>query len=222
MFPPKTTKPLQAQMLGKANKNCSATLYRTQLKPNLLWGAMSSIRRALLTMGVLFLASCAGFNPNPGERTVDIAWNKGEFSKAFKIAKERAELGEPWAQLRLGIFYENGWGTTKDLNSAEEWYRRASQQEASGDWADGKLVGAAGELGYFNQNSDSLIAKSNLAQLYLQSNQNLEEALALISEVIEKSGGETVFFCCEFAGGMYFTQEKFAGIKGKIEESLGE
>jgi TPR repeat protein len=97
---------------------------------------------------------CAGPNPNPGERTTDMAWTSNNFNRAFDIAKPKAETGEPWAQLRLGIFYENGWGINKDIEKAEYWYKKAAAQKVAGEWAEGKIVGASGKPGYFNQNSD--------------------------------------------------------------------
>lgn len=63
----------------------------------------------------LIASSCAGPNPNPGERTTDMFWTSGKFERAFERAAPHAEAGEPWAQLRLGIFYENGWGTSVDV-----------------------------------------------------------------------------------------------------------
>ncbi|MCP5265698.1 MAG: SEL1-like repeat protein [Burkholderiaceae bacterium] len=92
-----------------------------------------------------------------------MAWTSGAFARALEIEKPRAEAGEPWAQLRLGIFYANGWGVTRDAERAEYWYRRAEAQKADGDWANGRIVGATGRSGYFNQNSDARIAQFNLA-----------------------------------------------------------
>lgn len=165
-------------------------------------------------------AGCAGPNPNPGERTTDVAWTTGDYKRAFEVAKPRAEAGEPWAQLRLGIFYENGWGTAADEEKAEEWYKKAATQKSTGAWAEGQLVGAAGRLGYFNQNSDARIAQFNLAQLYYYANRNLPEAKKLIETVIEESNGKSVFFCCEFSGGRYFTQAQFLELRKKIDDKL--
>ena len=134
---------------------------------------------------------CAGPNPNPGERTTDMAWTSNNFSRAYEIAKPRAEAGEPWAQLRLGIFYENGWGTEADISEAEYWYKKAMLQKSEGDWAEGKMVGAMGSSGYFNQNSDARIAEFNLAQLYYENDMKMNEALQHINNVINDSN-----HCC--------------------------
>lgn len=176
--------------------------------------------RLLAYAAVGLLLACAGPNPNPGERTTDLAWTRGDFQRAFQLAQAPAEAGEPWAQLRLAIFYENGWGTAQDLAKAEAWYRRAASQKDSGEWAEGKLVGNSGKPGYFNQNNDARIAQFNLAQLYFQSGRNLEEAKALVESVIAETSGKSVFFCCEFSGGRYFSQAQFVELKNKIENKM--
>jgi len=173
-------------------------------------------------IALLFLAGCAGLNPNIGERSTDVAWTSGDKVRAFEIAKPKAEAGEPWAQLRLGIFYENGWGDSRDDNIAEYWYKKVIAQKSKGDWAEGKLVGATGKQGYFNQNSDARIAEHNLAQIYLINNRNLLEAHRLIKNVIKETEGKDVFFCCEFAGGRYFSQKQFIELEEKIAKKLSE
>lgn len=183
---------------------------------------MKRILGFLIGVFLIVVAGCAGPNPNPGERTADMAWTSNNFDRAFEVAKPKAEAGEPWAQLRLGIFYENGWGTDKDIDKAEYWYKKAAAQKATGEWAEGKIVGASGKVGYFNQNSDARIAQYNLAQLYYMTDRNLLEAKNLIGSVIQESKGEAVFFCCEFSGGRYFSQEQFVDLKEKIEQKLSK
>lgn len=181
------------------------------------------MNRTLTVLTAVFVAAvygCAGPNPNPGERTTDMAWTSSNFKRAFEIAKPSAEAGEPWAQLRLGIFYENGWGTDIDLEKAEYWYKKVADQKASGGWAEGKLVGSVGKSGYFNQNSDARIAQFNLAHLYYTNDKNLLEAKNLIDTVILESNGKAIFFCCEFSGGRYFEQSQFLELKQKIEQKL--
>jgi len=177
-------------------------------------------------MIAVLLIGCAGPNPNPGERTADMAWSSGSYAKSFSIVKPSAERGEPWAQLRLGIFYENGWGTEVDYSKAEYWYTKAAEHKAEGDWADGKLVGATGKPGYFNQNSDALIAEYNLASMYYNApegiKKDLEKAHELIEKVLMESGGNSIFFCCEFDGGRYFTQEQFRLLKSSIMSQLNK
>lgn len=182
------------------------------------------IIKYILYSALFLLSACAGPNPNPGERTTDMAWMSGDFSKAYSIIEPRAERGEPWAQLRLGIFYENGWGVDQDYKNAEYWYKKAAKQKASGDWANGQLVGTVGRAGYFNQNSDALIAEFNLADIYFNGRDGVDKdfitAYVLINNVLKGSKGNSVFFCCEFSGGRYFTQEQFTGLLDKIKAEM--
>lgn len=169
------------------------------------------------------ITSCAGPNPNPKERTTDIAWVSENYGKAFSTAKPFADAGQPWAQLRIGIFYENGWGVEQSIEEAEKWYKKASIQTAEGEWANGKMIGAMGKPGYFNQNSDALIAQYDLASLYSRRNNSpsdLIEAYVLINGVLNKSNGSDVFFCCEFDGGRYFDQKMFLDLKEEIESKM--
>lgn len=166
------------------------------------------------------VSGCAGPNPNPGERTTDTAWLSGQYGRSVQVARPSAEAGEPWAQLRMGIFYENGWGVKKDAAKAEYWYKKVAAQEGRGNWADGLLVGATGRAGYFNQNSDAIIAQFNLAQLYYDAGANLVAAKGLIDGAIQNTTGESVFFCCEFAGGRSFSKQQFISLQKKIESKL--
>lgn len=171
----------------------------------------------------MLLGACAGPNPNIGESTTDMAWTSGNFEQAFDTAKFYADKGQPWAQLRLGIFYVNGWGVKKDTKIALDWYQKAAAQTALGDWANGQTVGATGQTGYFNQNSDALLAQFNLAELYFYGDaveRDLNKSLELVNNVIAKSNGKSVFFCCEFSNARYFTQEQFIALKNKIEKEL--
>lgn len=171
----------------------------------------------------LFLAACAGPNPNIGERTTDMGWTSGNYQQAFNTASIYAEKGQPWAQLRLGVFYANGWGVEKDKKTALNWYQKAAAQTSTGDWANGKILGATGRTGYFNQNSDALIARFNLAQLYYEGgviDRDLTKSLELVNSVISSSNGKPVFFCCEFSSARYFNQEQFFTLKIKIERDL--
>ena len=166
------------------------------------------------------LSACAGLNPNPGERTVDVAWEKYDYNTAFKVLKPAAERGEPWAQLRMGVAYELGSGVTKNIPTAIAWYEKAASQESEGNWANGQLVGATGKAGYFNQNSDALIAKFQLANIYLRGEgvpQNLAKALELAQYVSDKTQGNSIFYCCEFSGGRYITNTAIAETLSKAK-----
>ena len=157
---------------------------------------------------LLGISACAGPNPNPGERTADISWEKYDYNTAFEVLIPAAERGEPWAQLRMGVAYELGSGVTKDITTAIQWYEKASLQEKDGNWANGRLVGASGKSGYFNRNSDALIARFQLANIYLRGDgvpQDIEKALEMVQYVSDKTQGNDIFYCCEFSGGRYIT-----------------
>jgi len=182
------------------------------------------MQKLLTAISVLFLiTACAGPNPNPGERTTDMSWLSGNHQKAISIAKPLAESGQPWAQLRMGILFENGWGVEQNTKEAERWYLKAAAHKADDAWSKGQIAGASGKAGYFNQNSDALIAEYNLASLYLRGDgieKDIPKAYALINNVLRESNGESLFFCCEFDGGRYFTQKSFEELKNKIETEM--
>ena len=167
----------------------------------------------------LLLTACAGMNPNPGERTTDTDWEQGDYSRAIEVARPAAEQGYPWAQLRLGIYYDSGYGVEVDTPEAIKWYKLAARQLEEGKWAEGYIIGATGEFGYFGQKNDALIAQYRLADLYYNGegiDRNLVLSLLIINNVIAKSDGEPqVFFCCDWSGGRWFRQTQFTELKSK-------
>lgn len=178
---------------------------------------------ALIFIFALVLAGCAGPNPNVGERTTDVAWTSGRYSDAFSTVKPHAEAGQPWAQLRLGMFYENGWGVQSNMAMAVEWYEKAAAQKAEGSWAEGQMVGAVGRTGYFNQNADARIAQRNLAVIFLEGKgveKDLARAYVNIRAVVEETKGNGLFFCCEFAGGRGFPQKDLEGILQEVVNKM--
>jgi Sel1 repeat len=172
----------------------------------------------------LFLSSCAGMNPNPGERTADTNWEAGNYTRALEVANTAAERGDPWAQLRMGIYYNSGYGVEVDIPTAIKWYTLAARQLEEGKWAEGYIVGATGKYGYFGQKNDALIAQYRLADLYYNGvgvEKNLVLALLIINNVIEKSNGEPqVFFCCDWSKSRWFRQTQFTELKIKIEKEV--
>lgn len=184
---------------------------------------ISKLQATVLLLLITVLFGCAGLNPNVGERTADIAWHHNDYSKAIEIIQPRAEAGYPWAQLRLGIMYELGVGIEKNIPESVKWYKKASVQKAEGDWAEGLLVGATGEDGYFNQNSDARLAQFQLANIYLKGEgieKDLIEAYLNIRTVKEESKGHDIFYCCEFAGGRYITAKQIAETYEKIIKEM--
>lgn len=171
--------------------------------------------KTVLVLLAFLGVGCAGPNPNIGERTADTAWLSGRYSKAIEIIRPKAERGEPWAQLRLAMLYENGMGVEQSIPKAIEWYKKAAGQKASGSWAEGQVIGAVGKGGYFNQNSDARIAQRNLANIYLKGEgveKDLLQAYLNIRAVKDETKGQPIFFCCEFAGGRYFSAQDIEDI----------
>lgn len=180
------------------------------------------MRHLIFVIATMWLAACAGPNPNPGERTVDVAWDKYEYQRMLEVLLPAAKRGEPWAQLRMGIIRELGVGVGKDLEKAIEWYLLAAAHEAEGGWANGIIVGHSGRPGYFNQNNDALIAKYQLANLYLSNPQlapDDERALELAENVFEKSEGKDIFYCCEFSGGRWIQQTAITSLLEQAREA---
>jgi TPR repeat protein len=183
------------------------------------------VRGAQIVVVSLILASsgCAGMNPNPGERTADMAWERQDYQRALSVIRPAAERGEPWAQLRLGVAYELGVGVAKDTREALVWYRKAARQIGEGGWAEGKLVGAMGRPGYFNQNSDALIAQHQIAGIYFRGDgvaKDPIEAYLYAKNVAEKTQGGSLFYCCEFSRARYITAEAIAESVARIESAM--
>ncbi len=182
-------------------------------------------RTSLILFLILVVWGCAGPNPNVGERTTDVAWTSGRYQDAVSTAEPHAIAGEPWAQLRMGIFCENGWGVNCDISQAVTWYKKAMQHKDSSAWSNGQMIGAIGKNGYFNQNSDAIIAEYNLASIYFRGTlgkSDLVKAYVHISNVIADSNGETVHFCCNFEGGRGFDQEMFSDLWNQINEKISD
>ncbi|MFH1505091.1 MAG: tetratricopeptide repeat protein [Candidatus Omnitrophota bacterium] len=163
---------------------------------------MSALSKVLYVLPICFflflISGCAGLNPNPGERTADVSWDYGNYSRALSIIRPAAEKGEPWAQLRLGSAYELGAGVNENVKEAIRWYKKAAVQQGKSGWAKGKIIGSLGRQGYFNQHSDALVAQYQLSNIYLRGEdieRNLTQAYLLIKNVLKESKGYDIFFC---------------------------
>ncbi|ECZ6999162.1 sel1 repeat family protein, partial [Salmonella enterica subsp. enterica serovar Enteritidis] len=51
-----------------------------------------------------------------------------DYTKAMYWYNQAAKQGYAPAQFNLGLFYENGWGGSRDLQLAKEFYRKAANQ----------------------------------------------------------------------------------------------
>ena len=56
------------------------------------------------------------------------AYQAGEYEKAQKEFKKFAALGNPDAQVNLGLMYARGQGVKQDYKEAANWYRKAAEQ----------------------------------------------------------------------------------------------
>jgi len=168
------------------------------------------------------LQGCAGINPNPGERTFDHLWASQQYDSAVNVVKGPAENGQPWAQIRLAQAYFFGEGAPKDKALAAAWYKKAAVQKSDDGWANGQIVGAIGDSGWFGQNTDATVAQYQLALIYFQGDQvsqNLEEARYWINEAKQNSKGGHVYICCvEFTeNGYWITQSMIQKLDKDIE-----
>ena len=56
------------------------------------------------------------------------AFKAGDYEKAFRLTKPRAELGMAKPQYNLGVMYANGTGVPQDDIKAVFWFRMAAKQ----------------------------------------------------------------------------------------------
>ncbi len=177
----------------------------------------------LLILHILIFCGCAGLNPNPGERSADMNWEYGNYQEALSYIEPAAKKGEPWAQLRLGIMYELGVGVEKNIKEAIIWYKKVAIQQGKGNWANGKIVGAIGRGGYFNQHSDALIAQYQLANIYLRDDgvdKKIIEAYLLIKNVLKESNNKNIFYLQNSSGSQWITVEMLSNTLSLIEKEM--
>ena len=51
-----------------------------------------------------------------------------DYTKAVKWYRKAAELGDDWAQWKMGECYKDGRGVAKDYYEAVKWYRKSAEQ----------------------------------------------------------------------------------------------
>jgi hypothetical protein len=80
--------------------------------------------KLLLLLTALFMQpfAYAGFEEGVA------AYQKGDYSTAFKELKPLAEQGYAQAQYNLGLMYARGSGVAQDDKQAVSWYRKAAEQ----------------------------------------------------------------------------------------------
>jgi uncharacterized protein len=60
---------------------------------------------------------------------VTAAYKKKEYKTAFDLFQKLANTGNAFAQNKLGVMYEEGYGIKQDYIQAVLWYRKAADQE---------------------------------------------------------------------------------------------
>ena len=56
------------------------------------------------------------------------AYAKGNYEKAMHLWRPFADKGDAYAQFKLGLMYDKGWGVPEDYAAAVSWYRKAADQ----------------------------------------------------------------------------------------------
>ncbi len=57
-----------------------------------------------------------------------VAYSRADRNSALRVWRERAEEGDPEAQVIVGEIFEKGMGVEPDYQKAVEWYRKAAEQ----------------------------------------------------------------------------------------------
>lgn len=107
------------------------------------------------------------------------AADRGDFQRTFTLWQPLAEKGYPRAQYGLGVLYERGQGTQRNLHLAVKWYTKAAEQQIWEAQVNLGLILIGGEgvprdyqaaAAWFGKAADqgSPDAKVNLGNLYRQ------------------------------------------------------
>lgn len=82
--------------------------------------AAMSLLAAVCLLGLSSLAQ-ADFDQ------ASLAYERGEFKKAFELAQPMAEKGSTLAQNLLGLLYEHGQGVPRSTNEAVKWFEKSAR-----------------------------------------------------------------------------------------------
>jgi hypothetical protein len=91
----------------------------------------SLLRAACKTAVRLLLCSSLALTVQPAQAGFDeaaAAFAAGDYAKALQETRPLAESGDARGEYGMGVFYENGYGVTKDLKLAAAWYLKAAKQ----------------------------------------------------------------------------------------------
>lgn len=79
-------------------------------------------------LSVLVIGLCLACSPAQKFDRGLVAYESGDFEKAFRVFHSFAEQGFAVAQYNLGVMYDRGEGTTQNYREAMKWYRHAAKQ----------------------------------------------------------------------------------------------
>lgn len=181
-------------------------------------------------IAILFLlgvTACSSvLEPNTDEMRSDLLWSQKNYTDALALIEPLAEQGYPWAQLRLGVAYEYGQGKEASPSQAMNWYKKVAVQMKDDAWADGLILLSAGRDGYFNQNSDAMVAQYLIGRLYSTGGKGLSkdpaEAWLWIHFVNNYSKGTDLLYCCENSslGAQRIPHGRISELLEKIEAQM--
>ena len=80
--------------------------------------------RALTVLVLSVLPAFASAGLEDGRAALE----RGDYLSAEREFRPLAEQGNMDAQLNLGLMYEMGWGAQRNLERAENWYRKAAEK----------------------------------------------------------------------------------------------
>src|SRR5262245_50685230 len=89
-------------------------------------GSASALKHALAAIiVVLSLAAPAAAGPR---EDVEAASASGDYATALRLLRPLADQGDAFAQLNLGVMYDNGRGVPRNYAEAAKWFRLAADQ----------------------------------------------------------------------------------------------
>ncbi len=178
---------------------------------------------------LLIVTGCSlGPNPNPGERTVDIAIGKKEYSKAVTRINTKIEKDYTWAELRLALLFEEGLGVERSIPEAIYFYKIVAKKWGNDPWSRGDMYGSPmfGNSGFYNQNRNALFAQYKLAKFYHEGivvEKDLIKSYLLLKNIFKMSKEIYEFkgvYCCTYLGYEQATSATLAKLLTTVEEAM--
>ena len=121
-----------------------------------------------------------------------------KYADAYKYYKESAELGYVNAMNNLGVLYENGEGTTKNIKEAMKWYEKAG---AGGNKHGYSNLGAIYRHGRVGVNQDLMRAKTYYEKSKANGNEEASEKIKQIQKEISDYWAR--YGLCRHCGGEF-------------------